>query len=320
MKPLEKSRVLFPVALDHALDLLAQPGSVPLAGGTDLMVQWSSGLLSCPVRIVSLLGLDELHGIRFVADRLEIGAATTHTALRNHALVQRYAPNLAAAAAEVGARQIQERGTIGGNIANASPAADLAPSLLAADAEVALRSLAGERVLSLAAFFLGYRKLDLQPGEIITGFRVSCLQPGEHAYYRKLGVRRAQAISKLALACRARMIGINSRYPHPISNVQGREEEDQEDPTPDMRHARPDTPHPTLLHIRIAMASMAPTPIRLVEVEQWLNGQTLSNALYAECEKRVAAALHPIDDIRSTAHYRGWCAARLVRAFLESLA
>lgn len=286
MSTLEQTEMLQPRTLDEALRLQADERTrgLPLAGGSDLMVQWEAGVRPPPARVVNIKGLRELKGIGEAGDQVWIGAGETHAALRRSPLVRQWAPSLAEAAATVGGAQIQALGTIGGSIGNASPAGDLAPSLLVADAEVVVRSVRGERVIPLRRFLVGYRKLDLAPDELIVQFRLLRLPPGGRESWRKLGPRAAQAISKVMGSYRGRM-------------EQGR-----------------------VAQFAVALGSVAPTAVRLPRLEAWLAGKTVDEATLAEAETRAAGEVTPIADIRSTAEYRKWVSGRLVRGFLEHLA
>jgi CO/xanthine dehydrogenase FAD-binding subunit len=286
MKTVEDIDCAFPKTLSEALKLLAKDetrGRV-LAGGTDLMAQWASAVLPIPERAVDVSGLPELKGIRETDDTVVIGAAVTHAEIRSSALVQRHLPSLAQAAATIGGAQIQTRGTIGGSVANASPAGDLAPSLLISGGCVVAASVAGERHAELVKFFIGYRKIDLHPDELIVRVVLPKLPPGHHESFRKLGPRAAQAISKVMGSYRGAM------------NDEG-----------------------VVRAFAVALGSVAPIPIRLPEFEKWIVGKKIGKRVLDEAEQRVAALVKPIDDIRSTTEYRRWVSGRLVRGFLEEL-
>ncbi len=189
-----------PRTLDDALRRLGEDdGLLMLAGCTDVYVQLNAGRTPA-TRYLDLSLLDELRGVRLVGEQLVIGALTTHAALAASPLVQRHAPSLVAAARVIGGVQIQQRGTLGGNVANASPAADAVPVLAASDALVVLRSATAERRVAVADFFVGYRRTLRRPDELIVRFEVPILRPGETAWFRKVGTRAAQAISKVVLA------------------------------------------------------------------------------------------------------------------------
>jgi xanthine dehydrogenase small subunit len=175
-----------------------EPALTPLAGCTDLYVLLNFGTLQ-PQRFINLWPLDELRGITVSADTLVIGALTTYTQLIASADVQQRLPMLVTAAREVGGVQIQNRGTIGGNIANASPAGDSLPVLAAADAIVVLRSAArGERRVPITQFYTGYRATVMQPDELIVAVEVPRIEGQQ--WFRKVGTRAAQAISKIVMA------------------------------------------------------------------------------------------------------------------------
>ena len=285
MKTLEHIHCYFPKTLDEALTLLADERSRGpiIAGGTDIVVQWQAGAIPLPDCAISLYGIDELQQIIDMDDTLKIGAGVTHTQLRNSETVQRWLPALTAAAATVGAHQIQNRGTLGGNVANASPAGDTPPALLITDGTVTVASQKTTRTIPLAEFFLDYRKIDLQPDELICSFSLPKKPESSTELFRKLGTRGAQAISKVMAACRADLNGT------------------------------------TINHIAIAMGSVAATTVRLPQLEQWLMGKVINETTIAEAEQRAAEEVRPIADIRSTAEYRKWVSGRIIRGFLEQL-
>lgn len=254
----------------------------PLAGGTDLMVLLAAGKLP-PGRYLDLWGLAELRGIEVTADYVDLGALTTYSQVREHPLLAAEFPLLAQAAAESGAIAIQNRGTLGGNIANASPAADSPPALLAYGAELELVATAGARWLPYSDFHTGYKKTLLQPGELIRRVRLPRLPPpgpdtlpAVH-FYRKVGTRRAQAISKVCLA--AFVLG------------DGQE----------------------LRLCRLALGSIAPLPLRCLRTEAELLGPgPLTPARVTAAQAVLADEIKPIDDIRSSASYRRRVAQNLL--------
>ena len=283
MRITEKIDLRFPKTLAEALRLQADEktrGKL-LAGGTDLMVQWAAGV-PIPERAVSVWNLPELSAIEVFPDRIEVGAGVTHAFLRDAVQIHRHVPALIAAAATVGAKQIQARGTLGGNAANASPAGDTAPALLVTGGSVLLASLSGMREVPLAKFWTGYRQIAARPDEIIVAFRLPKRGKAQERF-RKIGTRRAQAISKVMAASR-------------ILVEKG-----------------------TIQSAAIALGSVAPTPVRMGEVEAFLVGKKLSPKLIDEAETLAQATVKPIADIRSTAEYRRWASGRLVRDALENL-
>jgi CO/xanthine dehydrogenase FAD-binding subunit len=284
MSPLlDRYELVTPASLREALDdLAAHPGTRPFAGGTDLMVVLEAGHLP-QGRFVSLAKCAELRGIERTPDGgLTIGALTTYTAIRDAAIGAEFGM-LKLAAAETGGVATQNRGTIGGNIANASPAADTPPVLLAYDASLDLVCSSGTRRVAYADFHRGYKEMDLRPDElvarVILPFRHDPTLPWRD-YYRKVGARRAQAISKVCFAGSLRLAdGV-------------------------------------VADVRVALGSVAPTVIRATAVEAALRGRALDAGVIAAAERALAAAIAPIDDIRSTARYRSRVAANLLRDFL----
>ncbi len=267
-----------PRDLDHALALrAAHPDAMPLAGCTDVMVAIETRAIDPPA-FLNLWGLDELRGITR-DDALWIGALATYTELVESADVNAWAPVVVEAARTCGAWQIQNRGTLGGNIANASPAGDSLPVLLACDAQIELASAArGRRLVPLAQLYTGYRALAMAPDELITRIRLPQPHAADRTYYRKVGTRLAQAISKVVLGGRLRVEG------------------------------------GIVIEARVALGSVAPTPVRCPSVEAALVGQPIDPA----AADHVDADIAPIDDVRSTADYRRSVARRVVRGWLRS--
>ena len=274
-----------PRTLEQALDLLGdRPDLTVLAGGTDLMVQLQSRTL-VPSGVLNIWGVDALRGILLDGEDLVIGATTPYSVIIRSGLVGEHAPTLVAAAKTVGAGQIQNRGTLGGNIANASPAADTPPVLLAAAASVDLRSRWGRRQVPLDEFFKGYKQLNLQPGELITAIRVPRRRATDRDWFQKVGTRQAQSISKVVVAGRARMADDG-----------------------------------TIALARVAAGSVAPTTIHLQRLEAALHGERPSLDLAARAREAAMEDVTPISDVRSTEDYRrtvtGNLAARFVRALM----
>ncbi len=190
--------LLSPTSLNDALQRLQEdPELIPLAGCTDVYVALNEG--NPPGRgYLNLWGISELRGIEDRAEILRIGALTTYTDLIRSPQIARRLPILAQASREVGGLQIQNRGTLGGNIANASPAGDTLPVLAVAEATIVLRSAGGERRVPFERFYRGYREPDMRPGELIVSIDVPRLEGPQ--WFRKVGTRRAQAISKVVMA------------------------------------------------------------------------------------------------------------------------
>jgi CO/xanthine dehydrogenase FAD-binding subunit len=275
--------LVVPRALGEALALLGEAPGVwrPFAGGTDLMVLLEAGKLEHR-KFFSIRGLAELRGVTEAEDYVRVGALTTYTEVRRHELLGRLFPMLGQAARETGGIAIQNRGTVGGNIANASPAADTPPALLAYGAEVELVSATGTRVVPYAEFHTGYKQTVMRPDELIAGVRLPRPGAGARHFYRKVGTRRAQAISKVCFAALAE-VGEGG----------------------------------ALEEVRIALGSVAPTVVRCRETEAVLRGRVPDGELSKEGADALARDVAPIDDVRSTARYRLRVAQNLLAEFLS---
>ncbi len=269
--------------LDGALAMLASaPGEwMPFAGGTDLMVLMEAGRLPAR-RFVDIWKVPDLRGIHVSGERVTIGALSTYTELLEHPVVSSEFPLICAAARETGAVAIQNRGTVGGNIANASPAADLPPALLVYDAELELASIRGRRRVGYDRFHTGYKAMDLARDELIVSVSLPRTDPFSKASYRKVGTRGAQAISKICFAGVVRL-----------------------------------KPEGVIEDVRIAFGSVAPTVVRARAAESVLRGSRPDGRLLAAAREALATDIKPIDDIRSTASYRLKVAGNLLQEFLS---
>ena len=279
---LSRMELVRPTDLADALRLLAE-GARPFAGGTDLMVLVNAGA-ETPGRFVDLSRLGELAGVVEHADHLDLGALCTYTELLEHPVVSGTLPNLARAAELTGAVAIQNRGTLGGNIGNASPAADALPCLLAYDAALVLVSARGSRVVPYAGFHVGYKELDLAPDELIARILVPRPPAGSVHFFRKVGTRQAQAIAKVNLALVALV-----------------------------RDGRVES-------VRIALGAVAPTPVRARHAEAVLTGRRVDALPVSAALAALGADISPIDDLRSTAHYRSVVARGLLEQALGTVA
>ena len=274
-----------PGHLFEAYELLAASAAagrpaVPIAGGTDLMVQITGELREPPARMLDLSRVDALRGIALEGGALVLGARTTYTEIRRSALCREHLPVLVEASATIGAAQIQNRGTIGGNVANASPAGDTLPILLATDATILVGGQRGERSIAVGDFFTGYRRTALEPDELILQVRIP-LPIWRQVRFRKVGTRRAQAISKVVLAVAWR------EGPGGWTDV------------------------------RVALGSVAPTPTRAAATEAVLEGAVPTPEVVDRAAETLAGELRPIDDVRSTAEYRRTVAARVLHRLLR---
>jgi CO/xanthine dehydrogenase FAD-binding subunit len=273
-----------PGSLADVLSLLANEPGVwkPFAGGTDLMVLLEAGKLTHR-NYINLWPLAELRGIEPTDTHVTLGALTTYTDILENQILRREFPMLCQAASETGGLAIQNRGTLGGNIVNASPAADSPPALLAYDAEVELVSTQGSRRLPYQGFHTGYKQMLIRPDELLTRIRLPRNTTGATHYYRKVGTRKAQAISKVCFAAIGR-----SNDGH-------------------------------IEDVRMAVGSVAPIVVRCVQTEAAIKGQKPDNTTVKSAQASLLREISPIDDIRSTANYRLRVASNLLADFLATL-
>lgn len=273
-----------PKDLPEALALLDREPGVwqPLAGGTDLMVLFEAGKLPHK-KFLSIWKLADLKGIQVAPGHVTLGALTTYTQVMAHPILRQEFPLLCQAAKETGGIATQNRGTLAGNIANASPAADSPPALLVYDAELELISARGSRRVPYHGFHTGYKKMFLRPDELIRSIRLPRARKNWRQYFRKVGTRKAQAISKVCFAAAAALEGEAIR------------------------------------DIRIVLGSVAPTVLRCVETEAALRGQRLNSFAIDAAKAELSREIVPIDDMRSTARYRLRVAQNLLGDFLQQI-
>ncbi|HKC13334.1 MAG TPA: xanthine dehydrogenase family protein subunit M [Vicinamibacteria bacterium] len=258
------------------------PRAVPLAGGTDFMVAWNAGHLNHRT-VLDLSGLEDWKRIRELPGGLWIGALATHATIGEHPVARRRLPLLVQSCAVIGGVAIQNRGTLGGNLANASPAGDTFPPLAVYDAVVHVVSGDGRRTLPVREFFAGVKRTRLDPGELIEAVEVPFLERGPNRHlFRKVGTRAAQALSKTVAA------GLLWR---------GRDR--------------------CVSELRFALGSMAPTVRRLAQVEAFVTGKRMTPEMLEEACALLERDVSPIDDFRSTAEYRLHISRNLLRSFLE---
>jgi OHCU decarboxylase len=276
--------IVAPGSLQAVVSLLAdrQAAWLPIAGGTDVMVQYAAGRLSAR-KLVSIWNLPELRRIEITAKEILVGAGCTYSDLRGNDIVRREFPLLHSAACWTGGIANQNRGTIGGNIVNASPAADSLPALLVYEAELILVSVRGERRVPYASFHTGYRKTLLAADELVQSVFLPRRFIGYFSYARKVGARNSQAISKVCIAAMGRL-------------ADGMVED-----------------------VHIALGSVAPVPLRLKQTEKTVKGKRLDSDLLLSAKNAAVAEIRAIDDIRSTARYRSAVAGNLVAEFLTGL-
>jgi CO/xanthine dehydrogenase FAD-binding subunit len=280
----EAHHLIAPGSLDAVLALLAEaPGQwTPIAGGTELMVAHAAGKLNA-YKLVSLWGIPGLRSIAAAKDSLMIGACTTFRDLRLNNTIAAEFPLVAKAASWIGTIANQSRATIGGNLVNGSPAADSSPALLVYDAEVELISLRGRRRVPYCEFHTGYKSSVLALDELVYAVHLPRRFVRYRQYLRKVGTRRAMAISKVALAGSVLVdAGI-------------------------------------VTDVRLAAASLAPFPARLRKTEAVVLGKAIGKDAIRNARETLLAEAQPIDDIRSTAEYRKHVAANLLEEFLSEL-
>ena len=270
-----------PASLPEAVALFGMNGGkVPIvAGGTDIVVQWRAGAID-PPGFIDISSVPEILAIEEEKGSIVIGAGVTHARIASNEAVLAHLPVLARACLSIGAVQIQNRGTIGGNVMNASPAGDTLPVALACGASMCAAGVKGERWIPVEEFYTGYRRTSLAPDEMLAKIRFPKRDSKETAGFYKVGTRRAQAISKVAMCARARI-----------------------------RHGG-------IEWIRIALGSVAPTVVRCPGTEALLAGKAINAALIDLARRSIMDEVHPIDDVRSTADYRRFAAGALLAKFL----
>ncbi len=277
-------RYLAPTQLEPALVALTQPGGATvLAGGTDLAPQTEAGVRAYRAALLNIRRIEGLAGITDTGNEIRIGATTTITEVRRSPVLAEIAPVLVAAAEHFASDQIRNAGTVGGNLCNASPASDMSPPLLVLDAAVDLCCWRDEAVqtrrVPLADFFLAPGKTVRRPEELLTAVVFARPAAGFVARFRKAGPRPALEISTVSVALGARL-------------------------------------QAGVLHdVRVAMGSVAPTPLRARHVERALEGRKLDAATIAAAVEAAGEDARPIDDVRASAWYRG----HLVRVFVEEV-
>ena len=276
--------MIAPGSLAGVLDVLASASGewTPIAGGTEVMVAFSAGRLSAR-KLVNLWGIPELRFIEVTAESFDIGACTTFLDLRANKAIAVELPLITKASSWIGSIANQSRATVGGNLVNGSPAADSSPALLVYDAEIELISNRGRRRVAYSAFHTGYKSNAMTADELIFAIHVPRRFAQHRQYLRKVGTRRAMAISKVALAGTALIAdGVVNE-------------------------------------VRIAAASLAPFPARMYETERAIVGKKISKETIMAARNALLNEAKPIDDIRSTAEYRRRVGANLLEEFLAGI-
>lgn len=283
MKPIPKFQYHSPESLEEALSLLSElDNASPVIGGTDLMIAMRNGA-SVPSHVVDLNEINELNYIEEVEGVIKIGATATHMQVATNPLMVRVHA-LVDSVSRIGSPQIRNRGTITGNICNASPAADSAPPLLVHGAEVEIQSVDDKRVIPIADLFAGPKINSLENGELLTEIRIPAPQAGSASSYKRIGRRKAFTLSIVSAAAYIQMDG------------------------------------ETCTDAKVAFGSVAATPIRVPEAEKILTGSTLDDETVKAASAAVYEAVKPITDVRGTAEYRkDMCPVLMRRAIDQSL-
>lgn len=271
-----------PVTITELKENLSQPGTRILAGGTDIVPKMRQSKFSASI-LVDTSGVQAMRFIEDQGSEIVLGALTTHQEAADSALLKNINPALVTAAESIGCQQTRCRGTLGGNIANASPAADTIPPLLIFDATLLLQSLGGDRRIPLEKFLLGPGETDLQEGEFIHSISFKPMIGSWGSAFIKVGKRSGMAVSVVNIAVAVEL------------NDKGK-----------------------ISDIRIALGSVAPTVIRCRKIEQSLIGKEPEPALMKEIHDACQEEISPITDIRSTGEYRDHAAAVIINRALES--
>lgn len=250
----------------------------PIAGGTDIMVSFAAGKLK-HTKYLNIWNLDELRGIHVDSDAVTLGALTTYSEVLSHPILQKEFPNLVEAAKETGAIAIQNRGTLGGNIVNASPAADSPPALLVYGAQLELVSKRGTRWVDYDGFHTGYKQMIIRADEVLAKIKIPRVKDPHFHYYVKVGTRKSQAISKVCYAAQAYF-------------NKGQFE-----------------------NVRVAINGVAPTVVRAKTLEALFLGKHVGVLKADDVRNAVLKDIFAIDDVRSTAAYR----TRVVQNLTELL-
>jgi len=269
--------------LNDALEKMANAKITPIAGGTDIMVLLDAGKLPKG----DFLDIGKIHELKTIQESGEdiiFGALCTYTDIRESTYVRNFFPMMAEGARWSGAIAIQNRGTIGGNICNASPAGDTPPALLCYDAKIELTNIHGSRWVNYDEFHLGYKKTIKQPNELLTRIKIKKTNPNRIEEYKKVGTRLAQAISKI---CFSGLIELG--------------------------------PEKEIQKARLAWGAVGPYVLRSKETETILLGRKLSDNIIKDAVKQLDQEISPISDIRSNAEYRKKVCLNLLNHFLHQI-
>jgi CO/xanthine dehydrogenase FAD-binding subunit len=283
MKPIPKIQYHAPESLTEALTMIAElENANPIIGGTDLMIAMRAGV-STPSHLVDLNEIDELNYVKEEDGYIKIGATTTHAQVAASPVAKKL-PALVDSVSRIGSPQIRNRGTITGNICNASPAADSAPPLLVHYAQVVIKSLDGERVIPIAELFAGPKINSLEATELLTEIRIPVPKEGSASSYKRIGRRKAFTLSIVSSAAFIQMDG------------------------------------ETCVDAKVAFGSVAITPLRVPAAEELLKGSKLDEDSIKAASEVVYETVKPITDVRGTAEYRkDMCPVLMKRAITQCL-
>jgi len=275
-----------PQKIEEALEILSKYGKEikVIAGGTDLLIQYYDRLYEVGYWL-DLKNIKELKEIKIYQNQIEIGAMVTHTQLEKSEDIKKYFPILSQAAADIGSPQIRNRGTIGGNIVNASPAGDLLAPLMAYDAQFRLLSIQGEKLVPAEEFFIGPKKTILESAQLLTQITLPLPKKKTYGCWIKIGKRKALIIATIALALIVEMAEDNK----------------------------------TVKDARICLGSVAPTPIEIKEIREKVIGKKFSELDFNQLGQIVEDKISPIDDIRGTREYRKDVAKNIMINALEEI-
>ena len=275
-----------PQKIEKALEILSRYREEikVIAGGTDLLIQYYDRLYEVGTWL-DLKNIKELKDIRINKNQMEIGAMVTHTQLEKSEDIKKYFPILSQAAADIGSPQIRNRGTIGGNIVNASPAGDLLAPLMAYDAQFKLLSLQKEALISAEEFFIGPKKTILEPAQLLTGIILPLPSERTFGCWIKIGKRKALIIATITLALVVEIAEDNK----------------------------------TVKDVRTCLGSVAPTPIEIKEVKEKMIGKNFNQLDFNQLGQIVEDKISPIDDIRGTREYRKDVAKNIMINALEEI-
>ena len=275
-----------PQKIEKALEILSRYREEikVIAGGTDLLIQYYDRLYEVGTWL-DLKNIKELKDIRINKNQMEIGAMVTHTQLEKSEDIKKYFPILSQAAADIGSPQIRNRGTIGGNIVNASPAGDLLAPLMAYDAQFKLISVQKEALISAEEFFIGPKKTILEPAQLLTGIILPLPSERTFGCWIKIGKRKALIIATITLALVVEIAEDNK----------------------------------TIKDVRTCLGSVAPTPIEIKEVKEKMIGKNFNQLDFNQLGQIVEDKISPIDDIRGTREYRKDVAKNIMINALEEI-